>query len=91
MFASALTEVWQVKIGEDSKKVGEAKEAWKGFVASVGNGKGIQGTSLNQDDKLWIGVLGWESSEVSLQPNDMMDDWLTRGSRLERKYLILRP
>jgi hypothetical protein len=69
-----LTEVWQVKIGEEDGKVVEAKGAWEKFVSAVaevggvnGNGKGIQGTSLNLEEKRWVGVLGWESMEVSLK------------------------
>ncbi|KAH7309241.1 hypothetical protein BKA65DRAFT_170467 [Rhexocercosporidium sp. MPI-PUGE-AT-0058] len=62
VFASTLTEVWQVKIGEGSDE--EAREAWKVFVDAVGGGKGIQGTSLNQPERLLIGVLGWESMEA---------------------------
>lgn len=69
VFASALTEVWEVKVGNGTDaegKVKEARRAWERFVAVVGNGEGIQGTSLNQEERLWIGVLGWESGEVSL-------------------------
>jgi hypothetical protein len=69
-----LTEVWQVKIGEEDGKVVEARGAWEKFVSAVaeagganGNGKSIQGTSLNLEEKRWVGILGWESSEVSLK------------------------
>ncbi|KAH6718280.1 hypothetical protein BKA61DRAFT_670692 [Leptodontidium sp. MPI-SDFR-AT-0119] len=62
VFGTALTEVWQVKIGEGSDE--EARGAWKEFVDAAGGMKTIQGTSLNQPEKLWIGVLGWESKEV---------------------------
>jgi hypothetical protein len=75
VFGSALTEVWQVKIGEGDGKVVEARGArgaWEKFVSAVaeaggvnGNGKSIQGTSLNLEQKRWVGVLGWESREVS--------------------------
>ncbi|KAK0112598.1 hypothetical protein ONS95_014341 [Cadophora gregata] len=57
----------------------EVKKAWRGFVGAVvrvvgevvleesgktGNSvEGIQGVSLNQGERLWIGVLGWEGSE----------------------------
>lgn len=64
VFGSALTEMWQVKIGEGSDE--EARGAWKEFVDAAGGMKTIQGTSLNQPEKLWIGVLGWESKEVRL-------------------------
>jgi hypothetical protein len=74
VFGSALTEVWQVKIGERDEKVVETMGAWKKFVSAVaeaggvnGNGDSIQGTSLNLEEKRWVGVVGWESSEVSLK------------------------
>ena len=71
VFGSALTEVWQVKIGEGDEKVVEARDAWEKFVNAVAEAGGvngnIQGTSLNLEEKRWVGVLGWESSEVSLK------------------------
>jgi hypothetical protein len=74
VFSSGLTEVWQVKVGEGDRKVVESKEAWEKFVSAVeeaggahGNGKSIQGTSINLEERRWVGVLGWESSEVSLK------------------------
>lgn len=73
VFGSALTEVWQVKIGEGDGKVAESRGAWEKFVTAVavaggvdGNGRSIQGTSLNLEERRWVGVLGWESNEVSL-------------------------
>ncbi|KAJ5413611.1 hypothetical protein N7509_000238 [Penicillium cosmopolitanum] len=74
VFGNALTEVWQVKIGEGDEKVVEARGAWEKFISAVaeaggvnGNGDSIQGTSLNLEEKRWVGVLGWEGSEVSLK------------------------
>ncbi|KAJ5202567.1 hypothetical protein N7449_004646 [Penicillium cf. viridicatum] len=71
VFGSALTEVWQVKIGERDEKVVEARGAWEKFVSAIaeadgvnGNGDSIQGTSLNLEEKRWVGVVGWESSEM---------------------------
>ncbi len=67
-----LTEVWQVKVGENDGKAARAMQAWEKFAAAVevagrvnGTGSGIQGPSLNLEEKRWIGVLGWESIEVS--------------------------
>jgi hypothetical protein len=74
VFGSALTEVWQVKIGEGDENVVEARGAWEKSVSAVAeaggvneNGDSIQGTSLNLEEKRWVGALGWESSEVSLK------------------------
>ena len=74
VFGSTLTEVWQVKIGEGNEKVAESREAWKKFVNAVAEASGskgteesIQGPSVNLEEKRWVGVLGWESMEVSLK------------------------
>ncbi|KAH9212339.1 hypothetical protein DL95DRAFT_340661 [Leptodontidium sp. 2 PMI_412] len=71
VFESALTEVWQVKIGGEDGKVVEATGAWEKFVSAVaeaggvnGSGTSIQGTSVNLEEKRWVGVFGWESSEI---------------------------
>ncbi|KAJ5426817.1 hypothetical protein N7465_001887 [Penicillium sp. CMV-2018d] len=68
VFGSALTEVWQVKIREGDGKVVEARDAWEKFVNAVAEAGGvngsIQGTSLNLEEKRWVGMLGWESSEI---------------------------
>lgn len=71
VFASTLTETWQVKIKDSDEKVAKTKDAWEKFVSAVvetggASGKGIHGTSLNLDEKRWVGVLGWDSMEVSL-------------------------
>lgn len=76
VFGSTLTEVWQVKVGEGDEKAVESNEAWEKFVGTVVkvggvnmdvNRKSIQGTSLNLDERVWVGVIGWESNEVSLK------------------------
>ena len=58
-----------MKVGDETdaeEKVEKARKVWGVFVDAVGKGTRIQGTSLNQEERLWIGVLGWESSEVRL-------------------------
>jgi hypothetical protein len=74
VFGNALTEVWQVKIGEGNGKVAESRGAWEKFVSAVAEADGIngkvesfQGTSLNLEERRWVSALGWESSEVSLR------------------------
>lgn len=65
VFAATLTEVWQVKLGEEEK----AKQAWKTFITAVealGAVKSSSGTSLNQEEKQFVGIIGWDSVEVSL-------------------------
>jgi hypothetical protein len=72
VFGNALTEVWQVKIGEGERKAAQSKEAWQKFVSAVaeagdvnGKGKSFHGMSLNLEERRWSGALGWESGEVN--------------------------
>lgn len=72
VFGSTLTEVWQAKVGEEDGKVVELKAAWEKFVSAISevdgvdrSGESIQGTSLNLEERRWVGVLGWENTEVS--------------------------
>lgn len=64
VFDSTLTEAWMVRIGNEEK----AGVAWKEFVAAIGDvkaGHSFSGLSLNQEEKLFVGAVGWESYEVS--------------------------
>lgn len=99
VFGSTLTEVWQVKIGEGNEKVVESREAWKKFVNAVAEASGsngteesIQGPSVNLEEKRWVGVLGWESMEVSLTcvlcGRLVKSSSLTFRSRIERRCLV---
>lgn len=74
VFGSAMTEAWQVKIGEGNEMAEKSKVAWEKFVRAVaeaggvsGDDKSFHGTSLNLEERRWVGALGWESSEVSTQ------------------------
>ncbi|KAJ4982538.1 short chain dehydrogenase reductase [Stagonosporopsis vannaccii] len=71
VFGNALTEVWQVKIGDGNEKAAQAKKAWGKFVNAVaeadsasGKGKSFHGISLNLEERRWSGALGWESGEI---------------------------
>ncbi|KAH6642414.1 hypothetical protein C7974DRAFT_372351 [Boeremia exigua] len=71
VFGSALTEVWQVKLGEGDAKLVESQEAWRKFVAAVAAAdaqkegtKSIHGPSLNLEERRWVGVLGWDDNET---------------------------
>jgi hypothetical protein len=72
VFGNVLTEVWQVKIGEEANKVAESEAAWEKFVHAVAEAGGVtggeekfHGRSLNLEERRWTGALGWKSSEVS--------------------------
>lgn len=87
-----------MKIGEGDGKVVESREAWEKFVSAVAemgglndNRKSIQGTSLNLEERRWVGVLGWESSEVSLKYLLVCwwvkSNWLTLRLQIREKVL----
>jgi hypothetical protein len=67
VFSSRLTEAFRVNIG-DSKKAAEAQHVWKFFTGAlerkVQGIKSISGTSLNLEEKLFVGIIGWEGAEV---------------------------
>lgn len=72
VFGNALTEVWQVNIGERDDKAAGSEAAWKKFVHAVAEADGLTddeerfyGESLNLEERRWVGALGWKSSEVS--------------------------
>jgi hypothetical protein len=72
VFGDALTEVWQVKIGQMDDKAAESEAAWEKFVHAVAEAGGVTddeesfyGKSLNLEERRWVGALGWKSSEVS--------------------------
>ena len=72
VLGDALTEVWQVKIGERDDKAAESEAAWEKFVHAVTEAGGVtddeerfHGKSLNLEERRWVGALGWKSGEVS--------------------------
>ena len=86
--------------GTDAEgKVEEARRAWERFVDAVGKGKGIQGTSLNQEERLWVGILGWESGEVSLDLSSCLlagkaivkRRWFANLKFLDQRYSAWKP
>jgi hypothetical protein len=67
VFSSQLTEAFRVNIG-DSKKAADAQHVWKFFTGALESKvqgiKSISGTSLNLEDKLFVGIIGWEGADV---------------------------
>lgn len=67
-----------MKIGEGDKKAAESKEVWEKFVQAVveaggitSDGQSFYGSSLNLEERRWLGALGWESNEVRLNCPDL--------------------
>lgn len=70
-FSSHLTEVFRIKIGNDGNDLDAVREAWGAFVAAIEihlpGLPSLSGTSLNLEEELFLGVVGWEGFEVSRQ------------------------
>jgi hypothetical protein len=64
VYGSALTEVFRVKIGEDEEKKVNIEEAWGNFVESIRAIKSLSGISVNVEERLFLGMIGWESGDV---------------------------
>jgi hypothetical protein len=67
-FSSLLTEVFRIKIGNNPEV---AKKTWGVFIVAVERSvpglPSLSGTSLNLEEQLFLGVVGWEGVEVSFQ------------------------
>jgi len=65
--AAPIAEIVQMKVGSGSQS---AEKAWDNLVALIEQHvdapmRAIRGRSLNLDEEVFLGVLGWDSVEVS--------------------------
>lgn len=71
VFDSPLTEVFRFPAGNEFA-LKDTIAGWEGYVAALqkstwGSGiKVIGGKSVNLDEPLWVGIVGWDDAEVSL-------------------------
>lgn len=69
VFSSPLTEVFRIGIGSGGNNLDVVREAWKAFIAateiSLPGLPSLSGTSLNLDQELFLGVVGWAGVDVS--------------------------
>lgn len=65
VFRAALAEVFRIPVAEE--KLGKVQVAWKGYVKAIGVGGIVSfcGTSLNLEEQLFAGAIGYETKEVS--------------------------
>ena len=66
-FECRLTEMSRTRIGDGGNDVEAVREAWKAFAATVPAMPVVNGTSLNLEQGLFVGVVGWKGAEVSFQ------------------------
>lgn len=69
VFAAAVTELFKMRIGDDTEKEKSAKAAWGEFVKGIENIESLSGVSVNLDEKEFLGIIGWESEEVCIFAN----------------------
>lgn len=59
-----MTEVFRAVIGQDEEKEASVKKAWAEFVKSLGVKTSLGGVSINVEERMFLGMLGWETEEV---------------------------
>ncbi len=70
VFSSALMEVHRIKIPNDTA-VADAEKAWEAFTSTVVKASDateihlLSGTSVNLEEKTFVGMIGWKSNEVN--------------------------
>lgn len=65
VYAAPVTEFFRFKIEEDAAKEETVKKAWESFSAALGEAKVLTGISFNLPYREFLGIVGWESEEVS--------------------------
>lgn len=59
-----MVEIYRVQ-ATDVDKIGAARKAWEAIAQNLGaKVKVVHGESLNLDDSVALGLLGWETLEV---------------------------
>jgi hypothetical protein len=70
-FESPLTEIFRIPIGSGGNDLSDVRKAWDEFVAVILEQESgvlsLSGTSLNLEERLFLGILGWPSVDVSCE------------------------
>jgi len=68
-FSSPLTEVFRIKIGAGGSEFDVVRASWSNFVTAIERSLpklvSLNGSSLNLDQQLFLGIIDWEESNVS--------------------------
>lgn len=90
VLSSRLMEVFRVSIN-DSERASQAQHVWKFFTGALESKvhgiESISGTSLNLEDKLLVGIIGWKGSEVCALRTESMD---VDGTAANSKRSVMR-
>ena len=79
VFTSRLTEVFRIRLGAGGNEFAVVRDTWFNFVAGLERSlptlPSLSGSSLNLDQHLFLGIIGWEGTEVSNQGVRMIKKW----------------
>jgi len=68
VFSSPLTEVFRIKLGAGGSGYDLVRDTWINFVAALESSTpglpSVHGSSLNLDQQLFLGVIGWEGNDA---------------------------
>jgi hypothetical protein len=65
VFTSPVSEIFRIKIHGDQAKETAARAEWENFMKTLNGKKALSGVSINLEERLFLGIVGWESFEVS--------------------------
>ncbi|PQE22430.1 hypothetical protein CJF31_00001323 [Rutstroemia sp. NJR-2017a BVV2] len=65
VFTSPVSEIFRIKIHGDQAKETTARAEWENFTKTLNGKKVLSGVSINLEERLFLGIVGWESFEVS--------------------------
>jgi hypothetical protein len=70
-FSSYLTEVFRIRVGTGGNNFDVVRESWFNFVTAIERSLpkllSLSGISLNLDQQLFLGIIGWEGIDVNNQ------------------------
>ncbi|KAM3086323.1 hypothetical protein ACMFMG_000459 [Clarireedia jacksonii] len=63
VFSSPVSEIFRIKIYDDQTKETTARAEWEKFSNTLNEKNVLSGVSINLDERLFLGVVGWKSFE----------------------------
>ncbi|PQE20558.1 hypothetical protein CJF30_00001900 [Rutstroemia sp. NJR-2017a BBW] len=78
VFTSPVSEVFRIKIHGDQAKEATARAEWENFTKKLNGKKVLSGVSINLEERLFLGIVGWESLESRTEVEELKKkdlDW----------------
>ncbi|PQE28709.1 hypothetical protein CJF32_00003911 [Rutstroemia sp. NJR-2017a WRK4] len=63
LFTSPVSEIFRIKISGDQAEETTARAEWENFTKTLNGKKVLSGVSINLEERLFLGIVGWESIE----------------------------